>query len=81
MFPQTNLILAISELQDFVASGTKWTSWQILDDMSSVDQNIIAPLLNTELSATTSQSLTARDLKQQALYREYGMSSFSKLPF
>lgn len=55
MFPQTDLILAISELQDFVASGTKWTSQQIPDDMSGGDQNIIAPLLNTELSATTSK--------------------------
>lgn len=39
----TNLILAISELQDFVASGTKWTSWQIPDDMSGGDENIITP--------------------------------------
>lgn len=73
MFPQTNLILAISELQDFVASGTKWISrW---------DQNIIAPLFNTGLSDTTSQRLPARDWKQQALYREHGMSSSSELPF
>lgn len=80
MFPQTNLILEISELQDFVASGTKRTSWQIPDDMSGGGQNIIAPLVNTELSANTSQRLPARDLKQQALYRAYGMIS-SKLLF
>lgn len=38
-------------------------------------------MLNTELSATPSQNLPTRDLKQQARYREYGMSSFSEWLF
>lgn len=82
MFPQTNLILAISELQDFVASGTKWKSWQILDDMSGEDQNIIAPLLNTELSATTSQSCQSENWsnKQSTENTEWApsLNGFSK---